>query len=282
MMPQYPGRFPSRYGGSLFYLPKEEILQFLDGQIPGPLKPRDMAFTAPELRKKIPDFGGFEAIAFNGSAVYLSIESRAGSTMKGWFLSGEISPDMSRVIMDPESVRKIPMPVQLRNMGPESLLMAGEDLMAIYEANGEDVNPEPVVHVFEFSPNMTKIMSFPNIEYRITDATVMDRFGRFWVMNFYYWGDAALLRPVPDPIVKEYGTGGTHARFRTVERLLQLQYADNRVVLTDRPPILFKLVDDFHPRNWEGLVRLDERGFLVMTDAYPETLLGFVPWPGNE
>jgi hypothetical protein len=33
------------------------------------------------------------------------------------------------------------------------------------------------------------------------------------------------------------------------------------------------------PRNWEGIVRLDERGFLLMTDEDPDTILAFVPRP---
>jgi hypothetical protein len=44
-----------------------------------------------------------------------------------------------------------------------------------------------------------------------------------------------------------------------------------------RPPIQLELIDDLHPRNWEGLVRLDPHGFLLATDTYPETLLAFVP-----
>ncbi len=31
-------------------------------------------------------------------------------------------------------------------------------------------------------------------------------------------------------------------------------------------------------RNWEGIVRLENRGFLLMTDKYPETLFGFVEY----
>jgi hypothetical protein len=35
-------------------------------------------------------------------------------------------------------------------------------------------------------------------------------------------------------------------------------------------------------RNWEGLVRLDDRGFLLVTDLFPGTILGFVPAPQAE
>jgi hypothetical protein len=46
----------------------------------------------------------------------------------------------------------------------------------------------------------------------------------------------------------------------------------------DGPPIQMELTSD-DARNWEGLVRLDERGFLIMTDKFPETILGFVTMP---
>jgi len=34
-------------------------------------------------------------------------------------------------------------------------------------------------------------------------------------------------------------------------------------------------------RNWEGIVRLDNRGFLLATDKFPTTILGFVPTGGG-
>jgi hypothetical protein len=75
-----------------------------------------------------------------------------------------------------------------------------------------------------------------------------------------------------------YGTGPTHAQKPQVERLIELQVKDAGIVLTDRPPIQLQLSSDV-PRNWEGLVRLDDRGFLLATDKFPGTLLGFVALP---
>ena len=42
-------------------------------------------------------------------------------------------------------------------------------------------------------------------------------------------------------------------------------------------PIQIEL-DEKASRNWEGIVRLDDRGFLVATDKYPEMILGFIPF----
>jgi hypothetical protein len=96
-------------------------------------------------------------------------------------------------------------------------------------------------------------------------------------MNFFFWGDREKLRPKPDPLRKLYGAGPSHTRFQTVERIVEYRVFDKRIERTSRPPIQLELIDDLHPRNWEGLVRLDPYGFLLATDAFPETMLAFVP-----
>jgi len=64
-----------------------------------------------------------------------------------------------------------------------------------------------------------------------------------------------------------------------VERLIPLCYADGRLNLADRAPIQLQLVDAETSRNWEGIERLDDRGFLLVTDKFPGTELGFVAAP---
>jgi hypothetical protein len=54
------------------------------------------------------------------------------------------------------------------------------------------------------------------------------------------------------------------------------------IALADRPPLQLALSDDLLGmigRNWEGLARLDPRGFLLVTDTFPGTILAFVPAP---
>jgi hypothetical protein len=57
-----------------------------------------------------------------------------------------------------------------------------------------------------------------------------------------------------------------------------MQYSANGIALTDTSPVLLTLVTDVS-RNWEGLAFLEGRGFLLMTDKFPETILAFVPMP---
>jgi hypothetical protein len=60
-----------------------------------------------------------------------------------------------------------------------------------------------------------------------------------------------------------------------VERLVEFQYSESGITLAATPPLQLELGDD--PRNWEGIVRLDDRGFLLTTDWCLETILAFGP-----
>ena len=81
----------------------------------------------------------------------------------------------------------------------------------------------------------------------------------------------------------QWGTGATHAQYEQVERLVEMQIVDATTIeLVDRPPLQLQLTaewDNDGARNWEGLVRLDDLGFVVVTDRFPNTILGFVPLP---
>jgi hypothetical protein len=54
-----------------------------------------------------------------------------------------------------------------------------------------------------------------------------------------------------------------------------LQYANAGIAFTGAPPIQLELGQN-GARNWVALARLDDRRFLLMTNTYPEMILGFV------
>ncbi len=62
-----------------------------------------------------------------------------------------------------------------------------------------------------------------------------------------------------------------------MERLIEFEFNENKIQLSGREPIQIEL-DEKASRNWEGIVRLNDRGFLVATDKYPEMILGFIPF----
>jgi hypothetical protein len=57
---------------------------------------------------------------------------------------------------------------------------------------------------------------------------------------------------------------------------LELELTERGISILSTPPIQLKM-DQVEGRNWEGIVRLDKLGFLVVSDKHPRTILGFVP-----
>ena len=287
LLPQYPGRFSvtsdsvSAAGddgavGALFVLSKADLLAFLDGPRGGSLRPRPVRFEAPGVIERVSGFDGYEAIVFAGDRVFVLIESAESNAMRGYLASGSVQPD-GTVRLDAETVTPLPAQTHLRNLSYETLLATSGGVIALEEANGSVINPHPEAYHFDAASRLRDSLAVPAIEYRLTDATGLDAAGRFWAVNYFYPGDRVLLRPGPDALRTKFGIGATHRREATVERLVEMQLVDGQIVLTKRAPIQLELLDAAHARNWEGIARLDDRGFLLATDTYPETMLAFIP-----
>lgn len=279
LLPQYPDSKEWQGGGKFYAMAKADILAYLDrpdhSQAPS-VKGIDV--IAPGLEEKIPGFEGYEAIGFKDDWVYVCIESE---TMPGklasYLIKGKIDGDMSKIVFDTsEPLTRIEGKSGLENYSEEALVITEEYVMTIHEANGANVNPMPVAHVFQHDLKPAGVIPFPVVEFRLTDATAMDTEGVFWCINFSYSGDLKKLNPAEDGIAHRYGRGKTHKNAIGTERLVAFRYTPQGVTLVERPPVQLQLKEQ--PRNWEGLVRLDDRGFLIITDEYPlpRTILGFV------
>ncbi len=284
LLPQYPGKFGSQDEGAVFALPKAEILAVLDGKSTQALKPVEIPFDDQGISGKIKGFEGFECITFNQDTVYLSIESKPDQ-MLGYLVSGSMqrgNQDIPSIRLDPDSLVEIPTQTSLANFSYESCLVYQDQVIGLYEANGQNINPAPQAKIFDLRLQAQGDWPFPNIEYRITDATPPDPQGRFWAINYLFPGDVLKLKPLEsrwkDPLAQKYGEGKTHVRYTEVERLLQFQIGPDSISLVDTPPIQLVLPGDDAARNWEGIAILAGRGFLIATDTFPETILGFVPF----
>jgi hypothetical protein len=244
-------------------------------------------FIAPGLADQIVGFEGYEAITFLGDQAFLTIEAREAigpRGMRGYLVSGLIAPDLSSLVLNTATVVEIASQPKVGNKSDEALLVAGDRLVTIYEVNGATINTSPLAHLFDTQLAPSGTIPFPNVEYRITDATGLDQEGRFWAINYFFPGDTELATD-SDPLAARYGQGPTHAQSETVERLVEFEYSVSGIGLVDRPPIQLELPDSILGglgRNWEGLARLDDRGFLLVTDLFPETILAFVPTPEQE
>ena len=282
MLPQYPDRFGS---GSLFALPKETLLQAVAGQSTQALEPIAIPFEDGGLRQQIQGFEGFECIVFSGDQVYLSIEAQP-KKMLGYLVQGTVQAGAQgtfSIQLDPATLTEVQPQANLDNYSDESCIVYKDQLVTLYEANGVQVNPAPLAHIFDMELEAQDTLSLPNIEYRLTDASEVDSEGRFWAINYLFPGDVFKLKPAEkdgqDALAQQYGEGLTHSQNIAVERLVQFQIDSDKISMVDTPPIQLVLEGDTSARNWEGIVRFDRTGFLLVTDSFPKTLLGFVPYP---
>jgi hypothetical protein len=273
LLPQYPDYFTLDGQGVLFGLPKADLLAFLDGAMPGPLQPFEIPFSAAGLADALPGFEGYEAIAFDGERAYLTVEAETWSDSSGYLVAGWMAPDLSSLTVVTSNVAQLPSQSGLGNKSDEALVVTPEGVLTIHEVNGAEFNPAPFVHRFVGDLIPLGTAPFPQIEYRITDATALDDTGHFWAINYFFPGDDELAT-TSDPIAEQHGRGPTHSIRPQVERLVEFVFDGEQVTQSAEPPIQLQLT--LLARNWEGIASLDERGFLLITDQFPETTLAFV------
>ena len=278
LLPQYPA-FPSKGGGGrLFALHKKDILTALDHPLQGDgtpqiLTPIEIPCNAPDLAATMPGFDGYESIIFDGDEAFLTVEFREKRVSTSAILvKAKIATDLSRFDFEPISASKNPIIASqshISNLSDEALILVDDTIISFHEANGKNVNASPVAHLFDKSLYFKGTIPFPNLPYRLTDATTVDEKNRFWITNYYYPGEKRLFTDA----------NLSHSKNTApVERLVEIQYNKDGFQLTDSAPIALPSIKG-KSRNWEGIVRLDLRGFLIATDKYPTTILGFVKNP---
>ena len=280
IIPQFPDKFADEGMMGFFALSKQEILDGLDSEGGEPFQPHLVLCSGPGLLGIVRGFDGLEAMCCIGQNFYMTVEANEDTVMAGYLVSGQFDMVDGVVVMDMTRMSSIPMGLNIPNIAEETIIIDGPRAITISEANGLNVNPEPRAKVFNADAEFTGLMPVPQIEYRVTDATALDSDRRFWVINYYYPPEREKLDPAPDPELAHFGDPGSFDPDRCIERLLELQLTgDDRIVRTDTPPLNLELLPDGECRNWEAIVRLDDRGFLLMTDQYPGTLLALVPYP---
>lgn len=273
LVPQFPstGPFlkspdhstPRKHAGEayVYAISRKAIREALEGKRDA-LEPKKIPFYFPESVNKFmenDDFEGFEAIAFDGDHVYMTVEmERSAYLVKGSIkkLGGKYA-----INMNPKIIETLKLQTKIDNMAEEALTIKNNHVLSFHEVNSKAGNPNPIVQAFNKRLQLRKEYVFENLNYRITDATNVDIHNRFWVLNYMYPKDSEKIGPQ-----------------HRVERLVEFEIAGDRIFTTKKQiPIAF-----FHeqPFNWEGLVRLGERGFLVINDKFPKsvgTTLLFVP-----
>ena len=280
ILPQFPDFDAAEGSGFLYALSKAEILAFLDGRDDRPLEPRPVPFVAPDLDDHIAGFEGYEAIAFSGNEAYIVIEASDNGAMLGYLVKGRMDPGLVALTLDSSTLAVIAPQTDVFNIAEESLFVTDQLVGLIHELNGAKVNPAPVVHLFSLDLTPVGVLAFPNVPFRITDASALDAAGRFWAINYFYPGSDEVLEMFGTP---EGGASGDEAwpAWEGLGRLLEFQFSPSGITPAGTTPIRLEAnLSDIH--NWEGLARLDDRGFLLVSDEIPGSALGFVPFPAAE
>jgi hypothetical protein len=226
------------------------------------LEPKRIPFRFPESVNKFmqyDDFEGFEAIAFDGDHIYMTVEmERSAYLVKGFVRKrgGMYSFDMN-----PKIIETVKLQTKIDNMAEEALTINNNHVLSFHEVNSKMGNPKPIVQAFNNSLQLKKEYEFENLNYRITDATNIDIHNRFWVLNFMYYKDNKKIGPQ-----------------KRVERLVEFEISGDRIFATKKQVSIKFLQEQSY--NWEGLVRFGDKGFLVINDKFPKsagTTLLFVP-----
>ncbi|MCF8240856.1 MAG: hypothetical protein K9J16_05675 [Melioribacteraceae bacterium] len=277
-LPQFPNKFSDDQNGILFYTTKKRINDYINGDDDSPVKLKKLKMITEGLDSKYTNWAsGFESITFNGDKVYLTIEFVNLGSTSGYIIKGKIDPDLLIITLNTENIKEIPQLVNIRNFSYETSLVYNNDIYTIHEYNGKTFCSNPAVYIFDENLIEKEIADFPHIEYRITDAASCNSSGEFWTLNYFWPGDINDLKPAKDEIGEKFGIAGSNLNNNVIERLLKFNIIDGHIKLSDAAPIYLKIPEEVEGRNWEGIEKLDNKGFLLVTDTFPETIFAFLP-----
>ncbi|HHP7239488.1 hypothetical protein, partial [Longibacter sp.] len=280
LLPQYPGvqgdTVPVVYAVHRSDLTAAVDRSSGDRDSPG-ITPQAIPVDATSLAH-VPGYQGVEAVTVAGRTVFATVEATrkhgGGSGMRAFVGKGAAGAS-PRPALSFSETKEVPVPVAISNMAYEALVHHDGALVALFEANGANVNAAPAAIRLTEDLQLISSLPMPSLEYRLTDATNADSAGRFWVTNYLYEGEVNALNPATDSVAMEHGIGWSHRNGGAVERLVELQITGSQIRRTETPPIWIARAGTTG-RNWEGVVRFGE-GFLLVTDTFPETVLAYVP-----
>jgi len=270
---------PENLNGYVFAVKKAELDSRINGNDTTTIFPEQIKFNTPNYKELVLGFDSFEAIAFRGYEVYLTIEIKFADSMSCLLARGHIDEKTLEITVPEQNLTVIDVPTYVDNMSYESLVIDEDRVIALFEANGDSLIESPYALSINSSGN--DIIKFPltSINYRIADATKIDKNNRFWVINYFFPGDRKVLKPSSDILASKYGNGPSHSNSSRVERLIEYEIKNKKVSLTESAPLEIQLEGEKISRKWEALARYGDEGFLIATDKYPKpyTLLAFLP-----
>lgn len=262
----------------VYRIPGARVRAWVDGADRSPVTPERVEFDLLDLPND-QRYQGFEAVAFEGDRASLLVERGIGEVMSALLVTATLDPARG-LVLDRDALT-LEVPMRSDNHSYEALTRVGGSWLALYEANGMSSSCASQALRCGSTRDEPQVVSVAPIPYRVTDATAADADRRFWVTQYSYRdvGDTAECERTirasgcfSEPVDCDPRGGDA----RSVERLVELRDEGVAVRPTGR---VIRLQREARPRNWEGVARLDGRGFVMVTDEWPRSILGFVPSP---
>ena len=272
---------PENLNGYVFCINKQLLDLKINNNDTTKIIPKKIKFNTPNYKQIIPGFDSFESIAFRGYEVYITIEIKFPDSMSCVLVRGHIDEKSLEITIPEQTLTTLDVPTYVDNLSYETLVIKDDQIYALFETYGSNLIPKPYAFSVGISGNEIKKYPISNINYRITDATKIDQYNKFWVINYFFPRDKKSLNPSDnDILVKKYGQGPTHSVSDRVERIVEYKINNNNIVLTNSPHIEIELDGEKISRNWEALARYENKGFLIATDKYPKpnTILAYIPF----
>jgi hypothetical protein len=263
----------------LYQLNLKQIDDYISGRQSEPLIVSKVRLQENGVRKKLKYFDGYEAIACSGNNIWFSIETQIGEKAYETNIVGATSSgkgDSKKINIDPSTLYRIESQSGIDNYSDEALLVDGNSLVSIHEANNTRRDTPSFATRINTNSGARAKLPFPSISFRITDTSTLNREGYFWGINYAWSGEQKWFTET-DTLSEEYGLGETHKLEPIVERLVLFRLRGDSIERVEQAPIQLQLTRE-DGRNWEGIARYGDKGLLLVTDQHPRTLLGFVPF----
>jgi hypothetical protein len=280
LLPQYPFSSENDSIGYFFSIPLQRIRNYLKkNEYFIPIEVDSIKINLLELQQFNSSGSGLEAIEIDEKGnVYISIESY--SFKKGfadaYFFQGKFSADRKSIKFDKNSIIQIPSVNHLPNLSYESLVKYGNDILFIYEANGQNISNNHKTYKWNLEQQKFSEILFEPIEYRITDVAKQSD-STFFALNYFWPGERELLKPSCDSLGLLKNESRVSCFQKSVERIVKF-IVTNEAINIDYSfqPINFRISKE-GSTNWEGLAYHKELGYFVISDTYPRTILGIIP-----
>ncbi|MEL7625769.1 MAG: hypothetical protein AAGU15_02815 [Anaerolineaceae bacterium] len=277
LLPQYPNGIDGNLDGQVYAISKQSLLKFAEGSTIQ-VYPYEVSFDDAGLSDELAGFEGFEAIVFIDNSAYLTIETHGGNPMKAFIIRGEVQKTDDRIVeinLEKSTLLELPTQNNNHNASYEALTSDGVYIYAFYEQNGFTQNESPFAVRLDLDLKVVSQIPVEAINYRVTDASLMDENDAFWMINYFFPGDTYLAAD-EDFLTTRYGLGKTHLENQPLERLVKFHLTVDGFKQVEQPPIYLVLLDKNEARNWEGLAVLDDIGFLLVTDKFPSSILALI------